>query len=212
MIQRITKETLRATEAWTDGRYAENARDVELDCELAVAQLPRATVLKVAQTKPSHGFVAWQALVDGCAPKSSNDPATALQTVLATPKRCKDAKLLKERLTAWSLEVAEHEHQFKVIDEAQKIFVVREMMADDGPTPVNLGNVGAYDAKTTQSGLGHEQRHVIRDVCAIAWKRYKAGKGRMRKCVWRRKADDRWNRERGFAGATCCELSHLIIE
>ena len=120
------------------------------------------------------GFVAWQALVDGYAPKSSNDPAVALQPILATPKRCKDAKELKERLTAWSLKVAEYEHQFKVIDEAQKILVVREMMPKDikreflaGPRkfddimeklePMDLGNVGAYDAKT-----GHEQRHVTR--------------------------------------------------
>ena len=28
---------------------------------------------------------------------------------------------------------------------------VNRMMADDGPTPMDLGNVGAYDAKTTQS-------------------------------------------------------------
>ena len=82
--------------------------------------------------EPSHGFVAWQALVDGYAPKSSNDPAKkALQPILATPKKCKNAKELKERLTAWSLKVAENEHQFKVIDEAQKIFVVREMMPKD---------------------------------------------------------------------------------
>ena len=63
--------------------------------------------------EPSHGFVTWQALVDGCACKSSNDPAVALQPMLATPERCKDAKELKERLTAWSLTVAEYEHQFK---------------------------------------------------------------------------------------------------
>ena len=44
---------------------------------------PRSTVLKVTQVKPSHGFVAWQALVDGYAPKSSNDPAIALQPTLA---------------------------------------------------------------------------------------------------------------------------------
>ena len=75
--------------------------------------------------------MAWQALVDGCAPKSSNDPATALQPILATPKRCKDAKELKERLTAWSLKVAEYEHRFKTIDEAQKTFVVREVMPKD---------------------------------------------------------------------------------
>ena len=61
----------------------------------------RSTVLKVTQVEPSHGFVAWQALVDDCAPKSSNDPAIALQPILATSKRCNDAKELKERLTTW---------------------------------------------------------------------------------------------------------------
>ena len=96
------------------------------------------------------------------------------------------------RLTAWSLKLAEYEHQFKTIDEAQKMFMVREimpkdikrefltgprkfdetmenlkiivneMMADDGPTPIDLVNVGTHDAKTTQSDSGHEQRHVIR--------------------------------------------------
>ena len=51
--------------------------------------------------------------------------------ILATLKRCKDAKELKERLTAWSSRVAEYEHQFKAIGEAQKTFVVREMMPQD---------------------------------------------------------------------------------
>ena len=83
LIQRITKGTLRATEAWTDGRYAEDDKCVELDYERAVAVAnvtegaARATVQRITQTKPSHGFVAWQALVDDCAPKSSNDPAIA---------------------------------------------------------------------------------------------------------------------------------------
>ena len=134
LIQRITKGTLRATEAWTDGRHAQGDKHVELDYELAEAlanatkSAAKSTVLKVTQVEPSHGFVAWQALVDGCAPKSSNDLAPALQPILATPKGCKDEKELKERLTAWTLKVAEYEHQFKAIDEAQKIFVVREMM------------------------------------------------------------------------------------
>ena len=137
LIQWITKGTLRATKAWTDGRYTEDDKYVELDYESEVALAnvtegaARATVLKVTQTELGLGIVAWQALVDGHAPKSSNDPATALRPILATPKRCKDAKELKERLTAWSLKVAEYEHQFKVIDEAQKIFVVREMMPKD---------------------------------------------------------------------------------
>ena len=91
LIQRITKKTLRATEAWADGHHAGDDKHVELDYELAVALANategagRATVLKVTQTEPSHGFVAWQALVDGYAPESSNDPATALQPILATP-------------------------------------------------------------------------------------------------------------------------------
>ena len=80
---------------------------VELDYEAA-----RSTFLKVTQVEPSHGFVAWQALVDGYVPESLNDPADALQPTLAT-------------------RVAEYEHQFKVIDEAQKTFVVREMMPKD---------------------------------------------------------------------------------
>ena len=67
----------------------------------------RSTLLKVTQVEPYQGFVAWQALVDGHAPKSSDGPAIALQPIIATPQRCKDAKELKERLTAWSLKVAE---------------------------------------------------------------------------------------------------------
>ena len=75
LIQRITKGTLRATEAWTDGRYAEDDKYVEQDYELSVAVAnategaARSTVLKVTQMEPSHGFVAWQAQVDGYAPK-----------------------------------------------------------------------------------------------------------------------------------------------
>ena len=85
-MQQITKGTLRATEAWTAGRHSADDKCVELDCELAVALAnvtegaARSTALNVTQVEPSHGFVAWQALVDGCAPKSSNDPATALHT------------------------------------------------------------------------------------------------------------------------------------
>ena len=49
----------------------------KLDYELAVAPAnvtegaAGSTTLKVTQAEPSHTFVAWQALVDGCAPKSS---------------------------------------------------------------------------------------------------------------------------------------------
>ena len=75
--------------------------------------------------------MAWLALVVGFAPFSSNDPAIALQPTLATPKRCKDSKEQKERLSARSQKEAENEHQFIVIDEAQKIFVGREMIPKD---------------------------------------------------------------------------------
>ena len=104
LIQKMTKGALRATEAWTDDRHAAHDTRVELDSELANATegAARSTVLKVTKVEPSHGFVARQALVDGYAPKSSNDPATALQPTLAV--------------------LAEYEHQFKMIDEAQKTF------------------------------------------------------------------------------------------
>ena len=92
------KGTLRATEAWIDAHRAEDDKYVELDYELAVVLgivtdgAARSTVLKVAHVEPSHRFVAWQALVDGCAPKSSKDPAVAPQSILATPRSCKDAE------------------------------------------------------------------------------------------------------------------------
>ena len=137
----------------------------------------RSTVLKVTQVEPSHGFVAWQALVDGHAPKSSNDPAIALQPILATPEICKDAKQLEERLTAWSLKVAEYEQQFKVIGEAQRTFVVREMMpkghqaeVPDGTEEVrrNYGVTGDHRQRndgrrrTSTDGSGEERRRVTR--------------------------------------------------
>ena len=128
----------------------------------------------------------------------------------ATPYRCKDAKELKERLTACLLRVAECKHQFKAIDEAQKTFVVREMcrwcqtrvpdgtektlrnhekieiiinemMADDGPVPLDLGKYRYARAKRTQSDSDTSNDMSYEDVCAIAWKRYKAGKGNGKK-------------------------------
>ena len=55
-------------------------------------------------------------------------------------------------------------------------FIVNEMMADDGPMTMDLGSVGAYDAKTTLSDLDTSNDMSYKDVCAIAWKGYKAGK------------------------------------
>ena len=52
------------------------------------------------------------------------------------------------------------------------------MMADDGPVPVDLGNVGTHDARTAQSDQDTNNDMSYDDVCAIAWKGYNAGKGR----------------------------------
>ena len=63
LIQWITKGTLRATEAWTDGHHAEDDKHVELDYEPAVALAnstegaARVKVLRITQTEPSHGLV-----------------------------------------------------------------------------------------------------------------------------------------------------------
>ena len=82
LVQWITKVGLRAT----DGRHAVDDKYVELDYELAVALAnvtegaARSAVLEVTQVQLSHGFVAWQAPVDGYAPKSSNDPAHSAAT------------------------------------------------------------------------------------------------------------------------------------
>ena len=97
--------------------------------------------------------------------------------------------------------MAEYEYQFKAIDEAQKTFVVREMMpkditrefltgprkfdeitekleiiinemmADDGPVPLDLEIVGPHDAKMTQSDLDTSNDMSYEDVCAIAGNR-----------------------------------------
>ena len=171
LVQQIADGTLMATEAWTDGRHAADDKYAELDYELAVALAnvtegaARLTVLKVTQVELSRGFVAWQ------------------------------------RLTAWSLEVDGYEHHFKVIDEAQKIFVVREMMpkdikrefwtgprkfdeivekleiiiinemmADDGPVPMDLGNVVSHDTKMTQGDSDTSNDMSYEDVCAIVGK------------------------------------------
>ena len=134
--------------------------------------------------------------------------------ILATPKRCKDAKEMKKMLTAWSTKVAEYEHQFKVMDEAQKTFVARDMMpkerefltaprnfdeimekleiineimADDGTVPLDLGSVGTHDARTTQSDQDTSNDTSYDDVCAIAWKGYKADKrSRQERTKWSR--------------------------
>ena len=91
--------------------------------------------------------------------------------------------------------MAEYEHQFKAIDEAQKIFVAREMMpkdirrefitgprkfdeimekleiivnemmADDGPVPMDLGNVGMHDGKASQNDLDASNDMSYEEAC-----------------------------------------------
>ena len=77
LIQQITKGTLRATEAWTDGRHPSDDMYVELNNELAVALAnategaARSTGLRVTQV--------WS--------KTSNDPAVALQPMRKKKKQ-----------------------------------------------------------------------------------------------------------------------------
>ena len=52
------------------------------------------------------------------------------------------------------------------------------MMADDGPVPMDLGNVSVvHDTKSTHSDSDTSNDMSYEDVCAIPWKGYKAGKG-----------------------------------
>ena len=55
--------------------------------------------------------------------------------------------------------------------------IINEMMADDGPAPMYLGNVGTHDTKLTQSDSDTGNDMSYEDVSEIAWKGYKAGKG-----------------------------------
>ena len=49
--------------------------------------------------------------------------------------------------------------------------ITNEMMADDGPMPLDLGNVSGYDTKSTQGDTSNDMSYE--DVCAIAWKGYR---------------------------------------
>ena len=55
--------------------------------------------------------------------------------------------------------------------------IINDTMADDGPIPLELGNVGTNDAKMTTSDSDTSNDMSYDDVCAIAWKEYKAGTG-----------------------------------
>ena len=118
LIQRITSGTLTATEAWIDGRHAEDDKYVELDYELAAALAnvaegaARSTVVKVTQVEPSHGFRGMAST--GLTAMRPSHRMTQLQRCNTYSRHPKDARThrseLKEKLTAWSLTVAEYEH------------------------------------------------------------------------------------------------------
>ena len=84
--------------------------------------------------------------------------------------------------------MAEYEHQFKVIDEALKMMqkikrafltgpwkfdeimekleiIINEMMADNRPVPMGLGNVDTHDARTKQSDQDASNHMSYDDVC-----------------------------------------------
>ena len=81
---------------------------------------------------------------------------------------------------------------FDEIMEKQEI-IVNEMMADYGPVPMDLGNVGTHDTKMTQNDFDTGNDMSYEDVCAIAWKGYKAGKGAGKKGP---NGSGTWHRER----------------
>ena len=63
-------------------------------------------------------------------------------------------------------------------------------MADDGPVPLDLGNVGTNDAITTQSNQDASNDMSYDDMCAIALKGNTAGQRTARK--------DQMEQERGI--------------
>ena len=76
--------------------------------------------------------------------------------------------------------------------------IMNEMMADDGPAPMDSGNAGTHDVKMTQSDSDTSNDMSHEDVGALAWKEHKAGKGTGKKGpnglgVWHReKGADKW--------------------
>ena len=45
--------------------------------------------------------------------------------------------------------------------------IINEMLADDGPMPMDLGNVSGYDTKTTQGDSDTSNDTSYEDVCAV---------------------------------------------
>ena len=72
--------------------------------------------------------------------------------------------------------------------------IINVMIADERLAPVDLENSGSHDANSTQ-GDQKAENTVSYDVFAIAWKRYRAGKGPGKKGMNGR---GMWNRGRGY--------------
>ena len=75
--------------------------------------------------------------------------------------------------------------------------VINEMMTDEGRVAMDLGDTGADDAKMTQFDQETDNNMLHDDMCAIAWKRYKAGKGPGKKGI---DGTGTWNRGKGYDG------------
>ena len=82
--------------------------------------------------------------------------------------------------------------------------IIIEMMADDGPVPLDLGDIDTHDANRTQSDSDTSNDMSYEDVCATAW--YKVGKGTGKKLsngpgAWHReKGADEWTSSKGDDG------------
>ena len=72
-----------------------------------------------------------------------------------------------------------HEETGEIRRNYRKIEItINEMTAgNDGHVPMDLGNVGTHDARTTQSDSDTSNDMPYDDVCASAWIEHKAGKG-----------------------------------
>ena len=85
--------------------------------------------------------------------------------------------------------------------------IVHEIMTDDGPVPMDSGNVGMHDGKASRNDSDASNDMSYEEVCATAWKGYKAGKGAGRKgptgsVTWHRGegADERPSSKRDDGG------------
>ena len=62
--------------------------------------------------------------------------------------------------------------------------IVNKMMADDGPVPMDLGNVGVHDTKTTQSDPDTSNDMSYEDVCHCLERIQSRQKSRQEETDW----------------------------